>query len=61
MSKKGIEPNAVKCNKCGDTIQSKYQHNLVACSCKSVMVDGGSEYLRILGDPKNYTEVYVKR
>lgn len=43
---KKIISNKVKCNHCGDIIESKYHYDLVYCSCKSVYVDGGHDYLR---------------
>ena len=38
--------NKAKCSKCGDIIESKYRHDYVECSCGSIFVDGGKEYLR---------------
>ena len=40
----------VKCLKCNDIIESKHRHDFVWCSCGSCAVDGGDEYLRIVGD-----------
>lgn len=44
MSKKGGGPK-VKCLHCGDIIQSLYRHDFRWCSCKSIAVDGGNDYL----------------
>lgn len=44
-----IVQNAVTCLGCGDTIVSKHRHDYVTCSCGSVAVDGGQEYLRRVG------------
>lgn len=41
-----IKRNKVKCNRCGDIIESRYTHNYVICSCGAVAADGGLEYLR---------------
>ena len=41
-----IKRNAVKCNKCGDIIESTHRHDLKWCSCKTVAVDGGLEYIK---------------
>ena len=41
-----IKRNAIRCNHCGDVIESRYVHEFVWCSCESVYVDGGHEYLR---------------
>ena len=44
------EPGAgprVKCLHCGDVIQSMYRHDFKWCSCHSVAVDGGADYLHM--------------
>lgn len=41
-----IKRNAIQCKHCGDVIESKHVHDFVWCSCQSVFVDGGREYLR---------------
>lgn len=38
--------NKIKCNKCGDIIESTHVHDFKWCKCKSVAVDGGKEYLK---------------
>ena len=38
--------NRIRCNNCGDIIESTYRHELVECSCGRVFVDGGHDYLR---------------
>ena len=38
--------NKSKCMRCGDVIESKYRHDFVECSCGSIFVDGGLDYLR---------------
>lgn len=43
-----ITRNAIRCRHCGDTIESTDVHELVACSCGAVAVDGGHDYLRRL-------------
>lgn len=40
----------IKCDLCNDIIESKYRHDFVTCKCGACSVDGGNEYLRILGD-----------
>jgi hypothetical protein len=52
-----IVRNAVRCNHCGDVIESTYRHNFVTCSCGRVSVDGGFDYLRRCGDPSDYTDL----
>lgn len=52
--------NAVKCNSCQQVIESDHKHDLVACECGSIFVDGGSWYLRRGGDLDGYTELSEK-
>ncbi len=41
-----IIKNAIKCNHCGDVIESEHTHDYKTCSCGRVAVDGGHDYLR---------------
>lgn len=43
---KKIKVNKIKCKHCGDTIESTYVWDYKQCSCKTVSVDGGKEYLK---------------
>ena len=52
-----ITKNAIKCNKCGDIIESTHVHDFKWCKCKSVAVDGGLQYLRRLGYREDWTEL----
>ena len=45
-----IVQNAVSCLNCGDFIFSKHRHDFVTCTCGTISVDGGQEYLRRVGD-----------
>ena len=38
--------NVIRCNICGDEIESKHRHDFVECSCGACAVDGGHDYLR---------------
>jgi hypothetical protein len=49
--------NRIQCTKCGDIIESTYRHDFKSCSCKSVYVDGGHDYLRRLGEPEDIIEL----
>lgn len=52
--------NRIKCNKCGDVIESKSVHDYVECSCGSVSVDGGHDYLkRSAMSPKDFHDLSV--
>lgn len=52
-----IRSNRIKCKKCGDIIESNDVHDFKWCSCKSIALDGGREYLRRLGSPEDYEEL----
>jgi len=52
--------NVILCNKCGDKIYSRARHDFRWCSCKSVAVDGGFDYLKICGDLENVTKLTVE-
>lgn len=41
-----IKRNAIRCVHCGDVIESTYRHEFKWCSCKTVAVDGGHDYLK---------------
>lgn len=43
---KKIKTNKIKCKHCGDIIESIHVWDYKACSCKTVSVDGGKEYLK---------------
>lgn len=45
MEKKLIK-NAIKCNNCGDIIESEYTHDFKWCKCGTVAVDGGLSYAK---------------
>ena len=38
--------NVIKCNHCGDVIESKHRYDFKRCKCGCVEIDGGLEYLR---------------
>ena len=55
-----IIKNAIRCNICGDEIESKYRQDYVRCSCGACAVDGGHDYLRrTFKDKESYTELSV--
>ena len=45
MSEK-ILKNTAQCGECGDIIESRHRHDFVSCTCGSLFVDGGRDYLR---------------
>ena len=57
--KQKILRNAIRCNHCGDVIESTYRHDFRMCRCGSVFVDGGHDYLRrgAVNGPGDYTDL----
>ena len=52
--------NAIRCNLCGDEIESDSRHAYVQCSCGACAVDGGHDYLRRCFKSRDcYTELSV--
>lgn len=51
---KMIIRNAAQCAKCNDIIESKSRWNFVECSCGSIFVDGGTDYIRCGGSPEDF-------
>lgn len=45
--------NAIKCKKCGDTIYSRTRHDMRWCSCKSIAIDGGFDYIKVAGEEED--------
>ncbi len=54
-----ITRNMVRCNHCGDVIESKHCHDYVVCKCGCCRVDGGHDYLRrgFKNSKDDYTEL----
>ena len=54
-----ITRNAIKCNACGDVIESTYRHDFKSCFCGRVSVDGGLDYLRrgYIDSKDDYTDL----
>lgn len=51
-----IISNKIKCNQCGDVIESTSIHDFKFCKCGAVAVDGGREYLRRCGNREDWEE-----
>lgn len=51
--------NRIRCNHCGDVIESEYRHDFKSCRCGLVSVDGGHDYLRrgFTKSSNDYTEL----
>ncbi|MCM1326438.1 MAG: hypothetical protein NC094_03565 [Bacteroidales bacterium] len=56
-----IVRNMIKCNLCGDVIESINRHDFVSCKCGCCSVDGGTDYLRrgFVNSPEDYTELSI--
>ena len=56
---KRILRNVIRCNHCGDVIESTYRHDYRTCRCGCVFVDGGHDYLRrgAMYGPDDYTDI----
>lgn len=52
-----IIENKIKCRKCGDVIESVSTHDFKSCKCGAVAVDGGHDYLKRCGSPKDREEL----
>ena len=55
--KEVIISNKIKCKKCEDIIESKNTNDYKRCSCGAVAIDGGKDYLKRIGNEKNYEEL----
>ena len=55
--KEEIINNKIKCKKCGDIIESKSINDYKRCSCGAVAIDGGKDYLKRIGNEKDYEEL----
>ena len=53
--------NAIRCNLCGDEIESKSWHDMVWCKCGACAVDGGHDYMRrcFMTDKECFTDISV--
>lgn len=49
--------NALRCDSCGDEIESKYTHDFKWCKCRAIAIDGGLSYTRRIGAIDNYEEL----
>ena len=56
MKYKKVMVNKAKCKKCGEILESKFNHDFKTCSCKSLSVDGGLDYIRRSCKDKNLYE-----
>ena len=58
--RKMIIKNAIRCNICGEELESKHRHDYVECKCGACAVDGGHDYLRRCYKEEGcYTEISI--
>lgn len=55
-----ILSNQVECLKCGDKPFSQHRHQMKACECGSIAVDGGTSYLRRVGNLNAYKDISIE-
>lgn len=51
---------ALKCNNCKEVIFSSHVHDFKTCSCKKVGIDGGRDYIRIMGNKSDYSRLELE-
>lgn len=59
--KEKIISNKIKCNKCGNIIESKSTNDYKRCSCGAVVVAGGIEYLKRIGNENDYIVLSISK
>lgn len=56
-----LKRNAVKCLACNTTLESRYRHNFVSCSCPNeTFTDGGLDYQRYGGKDLDLIQTLVE-
>ena len=51
--------HGIQCNNCKDIIYSRAVHDFHWCSCEKCAIDGGLEYVRIVGNPEDWHRVEI--
>ena len=59
MDRKKLVRNSAKCAKCGDEIESKHRHDWVACKCRAIFIDGGTDYIRAGGNLEDIIDTCI--
>ena len=54
-----IMKNAIKCRICGSYIRMNTGYDYIPCACGAIAVDGGDQYVRILGNRDDYEIVAI--
>lgn len=58
MEQKGVTVRGVRCSRCGQLIYSRARHDFHWCKCKTVAIDGGFDYVKVVGYGK-IEDVYI--
>lgn len=62
MAEFALLRNAVRCNLCGDEVESVHRHDFRFCKCGAVAVDGGLDYTRrVFNRRDDFTELSTYR
>lgn len=51
--------NSAVCRNCGTALESKHRHDFVTCTCGSLSIDGGLDYVKICGELGAYMDTCV--
>lgn len=54
-----IMEDAIKCKVCGSYIRTNTGYDYISCACGTIAVDGGPEYVRIIGGSNNWEIVTI--
>lgn len=49
----------IKCILCGNIIESTSTHDFVRCSCGTVFIDGGDDYLHLGAKDKDAVRIFI--
>lgn len=60
VKKKKTIITVIKCKRCKQFIWSRSHHDFRTCKCGNCSVDGGREYVRIVGKRKNFELHYLE-
>lgn len=52
-----LKRNRARCKVCGDVIESLHRHDFKTCTCRSIFVDGGLDYVRRGGYDKDFEDL----
>lgn len=50
---------AIQCNKCKNIIYSRCRHDFHSCECGACSIDGGFDYIRVIGKPEDFNTIKV--